>query len=202
DPTDNNKDTKKENQVNHNAPIDIDESNLNDTKKKKQFDHNASIDVDESDPNLLEKDIELTLNVDEISKTQDTTACTNSSYKPKYRKHINHNAFIDVDKSDLNNNSKKATKGTCINHNSPINFNECDTNLSEKNIALNIGEIEILETQDIISTNNIHKSKKRRNHKSLKKLDKDMLETQDTTSPINNSRKFKKRKNYESLKKT
>ncbi|CAG8551954.1 11301_t:CDS:2, partial [Scutellospora calospora] len=173
-PYDNSKGTKKGKQVDHNTPIDVNESDPNDAKKGKQFDHNAPINIDESDPNLSEKNIGLILNIGEIEmlETQDTTAHTNSrtrAHKPKYRKHVDHNAFIDVDESDSNNNSKKATKGTRANHNSPIDFNEYDTNLSEKNIgsALNVGEITNNRVKDC-------KPKKGRNLESSKKLDKDL----------------------------
>ncbi|CAG8758590.1 6614_t:CDS:2, partial [Racocetra fulgida] len=128
DLNDNSKHAKKGKQVDHNAPIDVDESDPNDAKKGKQADHNAPINVDESDPNLSEKDIAL----DEIPKTQDTSAPTNNrtgARKPKNRKHVDHNASIE---SDSNNNSKRATKGTRVNHNSPIDVNESDPNLSAK----------------------------------------------------------------------
>ncbi|CAG8803555.1 39772_t:CDS:2, partial [Gigaspora margarita] len=158
---------KKGKQNDYNAPINVDEIDPNDTKKKKQVNHNAPID--------------LALNVGEILKTQDTTAPTNNrtrAHKPKNRKHINHNASINIDESDLDNNRIRATKGTRINHNSPIDVNESDTNLSEKNIelALNVGEI--LETQYTTSLTNNRtkgcKSKKEKNLESSKKLDKDL----------------------------
>ncbi|KAF0380393.1 hypothetical protein F8M41_012167 [Gigaspora margarita] len=156
----------------YNALIDVDEIDPNDAKKEKQVDHNAPIDVDESDPNLSGKDIGLALNVGEILKTQDTTAPTNNrtrAHKPKNRKHVDHNASIDIDESDSNNNSKRATKRTRINHNSSIDINESDTNLSEENIgpALNVGEM--LETQDTTSpTNNRTKGRKPKKEEIMK----------------------------------
>ncbi|CAG8578955.1 7546_t:CDS:2, partial [Dentiscutata heterogama] len=116
----------------------------------------------------------LTLNIGEIEmlETQDKTTRTNSrtgAHKPKYRKHVDHNASIDIDESDSNNNSKRATKGTRANYNSSIDFNKCDTNLSEKNIgsALNVGEITNNRVKDC-------KPKKGKNLESSKKLDKNL----------------------------
>ncbi|CAG8570449.1 9708_t:CDS:2, partial [Cetraspora pellucida] len=144
----------KRKQVNHNAPANVDKSNLNNnsngTKKEKQVDHNTPIDVNESDSNNAKKEnnlITMHLSI----------------------KHINYNASIDVNESNSNNNSKRATKETHANYNSSINFNEYDTNLLENNIelAFNLNEITNNRVKDC-------KPKKERNLKSSNKLDKDL----------------------------
>ncbi|CAG8737226.1 35611_t:CDS:2, partial [Racocetra persica] len=114
DLNDNSKYAKKEKQVDHKAPIDVDErsvldeiSKTQDTttptnnrtgaykfKNRKHVDHNTSI---KSDSNNNKKNIESALNIDEI---QDTTSSTNNrtkGHKPKKGKNLESSKKLDND---------------------------------------------------------------------------------------------------------
>ncbi|KAF0336927.1 hypothetical protein F8M41_016575 [Gigaspora margarita] len=139
--------------------------------KGNYVDHNASIDIDESNQSLSEKNIGSALNDSEMLEIQDITAPTIKKTKArrpndnsKKRKHIDHTAPANVDDSDptlLEKNIKLAKIQDTV---APANHRTkaCnDNSKKDHNILINDGNPrsllnvgEILDTQDTTAPNN------------------------------------------------